>query len=169
MAKRKIPPINYVILFGIFVLVICACFAANNLYNVIRENRISTSPLATKQVLYEDLRNTTQEINADTFLIISYVQDDEVHENEVEIERTLNRHNLMDNVMYLDVTDYKNDASFCADLNDLLDLSGNLEITNFPAVVFYKDGVPTYTTDSTDHLLNAGDFEQIIDMYDLAS
>ena len=88
MAKRKIPPINYVILFGIFVLVICACFAANNLYNVIRENRISTSPLATKQVLYEDLRNTTQEINADTFLVISYVQDDEVHENEVEIEKS---------------------------------------------------------------------------------
>ena len=97
MSKKSIPPKNYLILFGIVLLVICACFAAYNLYNIYQENKVRTSPLANKEVLYEDLKNATIEIDADTFLVISYIQNREIHNNENEIKKYLNKNNLLDN------------------------------------------------------------------------
>lgn len=168
MAK-KIPTKNYVILFGIAVLIICGCLAFYNVYNEVKDNNISTSPLSTHQVLYEDLNDTTEEMNADTFLLISYVQDEEVHNNEKAIRKMLNKKNLLDNVLYLDVTDYKEQENFIDELNQTLKLEGKLKVTKIPAVIYYKEGVPTTIIDSKDHLLNQGDFEHIIDMYQLAS
>lgn len=169
MSKNKIPSKNYLILFGIVVLVICACFASYNLYQVYQEYKISKSPLSTKQVLYEDLKNATKEIDADTFLVVSYVQDANVYKNEKEIKKSLTKRNLIDNVMYLDITNYKNDDSFVKEFNEVLKLKNNLKVEKFPALVYYKEGVATITIDSSDHLLDLGDFEQIIDMYELAS
>lgn len=169
MSKKSIPTKNYLILFGIILLVICACFATYNLYNIYQENKIKTSPLANKEVLYEDLKNATIEIDADTFLVISYAQNREIHNNEVEIKKYLNKNNLIDNVMYLNISEYINDPHFIDDLNKTLKLEDNLKIKSFPALIYYKEGIATYKIDSTEHLLNKGDFEQIIDMYDLAS
>ncbi len=169
MARKTIPPKNYVILFGVIILIICACFASFNLYSIYKDNKISSSPLSKTEVGYDDLKNTTSEMNADAFLVISYLYDEEVHTNESQIRKLLNRKNLLDNVMYLDVTEYKNDTAFMKDLNKTLNLKDKLEIEKFPAVVYYKEGVPALMKDSKEHLLNADDFEQIIDMYQLAS
>lgn len=168
MAK-KIPTKNYVILVGISVLIICACFAFYNVYNEVKHNNISSSPLSTNQVLYEDLKDATVEMNADTFLLVSYVQDEEVHNNEKVIKKMLNKKSLLDNVLYLDVTEYKEKDDFIAELNKTLKLKDKLKIEKVPAVIYYKEGVPTVTIDSKDHLVNEGDFEHIIDMYQLAS
>lgn len=169
MAKRNIPTKNYVILLGIIILIICACFASYNLYEYYKDSKVKTSPLAQNVVLYDDLKNTTVEINADTFLVISYLQDEKVHENENEIKKLLKKKNLIDNVMYLDITELKNEENFIDDINETLKLEKNLKITSFPAVVFYKEGLPAYTASSDAHLLNSGDFEHIIDMYELES
>lgn len=168
MAK-KIPTKNYVILFGIAVLIVCGCFAFYNVYNEVKDNNISSSPLSTHQVLYEDLTDTTVEMNADTLLLVSYVQDESVHNNEKEIRKMLNKKNLLDNVLYLDVTEYKDQDDFINELNKTLKLEKKLKIDKIPAVIYYKDGIPTITIDSKSHLVNAGDFEHIIDMYQLAS
>lgn len=167
--KRKIPTKNYFILLGIIILVISACFATYNLYNIYQENKIKTSPLAIKEILYEDLKNATKEIDADTFLVISYVENKEVHKNEVAIKKMLKKKDLLDNIMYLNVTDYMNEEKFLDELNTLLKLKDNNRIDSMPALVYYKEGVAVKTIDSKDHLLNVGDFEQLIDMYELAS
>lgn len=169
MAKKNIPSINYLILLGVIILIICACFASYNLYNIYKNSQINISPLATNEVLYEDLKSTTSEINADTFLLISYVEDEEVYANEKDIKKSLNKKNLLDNVIYLNITDYKDVPNFLNDLNKTLNLEGNLKVKKFPAIVFYKEGEPTTTIDSSDHLINSSDFEQIIDMYQLTS
>lgn len=167
--KRNIPTKNYLILFGIVLLVISACFASYNLYNIYQENKIKTSPLAIKEILYEDLKNATKEIDADTFLVISYVENKKVHKNELSIKKMLKKKDLLDNIMYLNVTDYMNEDNFIEEMNALLKLKENNRIDNLPALVYYKEGVAVKTMDSTDHLLNVGDFEQLIDMYELAS
>lgn len=168
MAKR-IPSRNYLILTGIIILVISACFAFYNLFNIYKDNQSKISPLASKEVLYEDLNETTKELDADTFLVISFTQDEQVHNNEQEIKRYLKNNNLIDNVMYLNVLENMSDTDFLKKLNATLNLSGNLEIKKFPAVVYYKDGVATYTADSSERLLNKDDFSQIIDMYELVA
>lgn len=169
MAKKDIPKKNYVILLSMVILIICACFAFYNLYNIYQENKLSVSPLSTKEVLYEDLKSTTIEMDADTFLVISYVQDEEVYNNELAIKKYLEKNNLIDNVTYLDVTSYRTEKNFLSELNSVLNLTDSLEIKSFPALVYFKEGVPVYKIDSTEHLINEGDFEQIVDMYELAS
>lgn len=169
MTRKTIPPRNYLILIGLIVLVICACFAFYNIYNIIQENKNNTSPLANKEVLYEDLKNTTTELDADTFLVISYTNDSTVHNNEVAIKKYLNKINLLNNIMYLNVSEYLDDEEFLGELNKTLGLKDLLEIKKYPALVYYKEGVPTYTVDSTDHLLNKEDFAQLVEMYDLAN
>lgn len=169
MAKKIIPTKNYLILIGLIVLVICACFAFYNLFEIYKENKNSVSPLANKEVLYEDLKNITNELDADTFLVISYTEDNQVHNNENEIKKYLNKINLFNNVMYFNISEYREDENFLSDVNKTLGLKDNLEISAFPAVVYYKEGVATYTADSEDHLLNKQDFEQLVDIYELAS
>lgn len=166
MAK-KIPSRNYIILVGVIVLVISACFAFYNLSNIYKDNKSKTSPLSNKEVLYEDLKETTKELNADTFLVISFTQDEQVHNTENEIKKYLKNNNLIDNVMYLNVIEHMTETNFLKNLNATLNLSGNLEIRKFPALVYYKEGVPTYTVDSKEHLLNKDDFVQVVDMYEL--
>lgn len=166
---KKIPSRNYLILSGVIILVISACFAFYNLFNIYKDNQSKMSPLANKEVLYEDLKETTKELDADTFLVISFTQDEQIHNNEQEIKKYLKNNNLIDNVMYLNVLEHMTEPNFIKDLNATLNLSGNLEIRKFPAVVYYKDGVPTYTADSKERLLNKDDFSQIIDMYELVA
>ncbi len=69
--------------------------------------------------------------------------------------------------MYLNVIEHMTETNFLKNLNATLNLSGNLEIRKFPALVYYKEGVPTYTADSKEHLLNKDDFVQVVDMYEL--
>jgi hypothetical protein len=166
---RKVPTKNYIIVIGLVVLAICACLAFNNLYNIYLENRISTSPLANKEILYEDLKNATTDIEADTFLLISYVENKDIYENEKEIKKYLNKQNLLDNVLYLNVTDYLTNENLIDEINNTLGLEDNLKISSLPALIYYRDGTVTYTIDSKDGLINKGDFQHIIDMYELAS
>ena len=169
MAKKIIPIKNYVIAFGVVILIICGCFAFYNLYHIYQENKISTSPLANKEILYVDLKNATNDIDADTFLLISYVQDKNVHSNELEIKKYLNKKNLLNNVIYLNATEYLTDENFIKDINSTLELKDNLSIEVLPALIYYRDGSVAYTVDSKEHLINKGDFEHIVDMYELAS
>lgn len=169
MEKRNIPKKNYLILLGIIVLVIAACFATYNLYGIYKENRIKTSPLAETEILYEDLKNATAEIDADTFLVISYVENEAVYNNEKAIKNVLKKKDLLDNVLYLNVTDYMVQENFVKELNETLKLKENLVIEILPAIVYYKDGVAVNTVDSKNALINADDVEQLIDIYELAS
>lgn len=169
MAKKLIPIKNYVIAFGFVILIICGCYAFYNLYGIYQENKISKSPFDKKEIFYVDLKNATEDIDADTFLLISYVEDKAVHDNEVEIKKFLNKHNLINNVIYLNATEYLNDENFINEINQVLNLDETNKIETLPALIYYRENVVAKTIDSRDHLLNKGDFEQIIDMYDLAS
>ena len=169
MALRKVPKGNYMILGGVAILVICACFAFYNVYNIIQDAKISKSPLATKEVKLEDLNETSKDIGADQFLFISYTQNETVYGNEKGIKKILSKYNLLDNVMYLDVTDFIDDEKTIDKINEDLKLGDTLKVEKVPAIIYYKDGVATKTIDSKDHILHPGDIQQIIDIYELAS
>ena len=81
----------------------------------------------------------------------------------------LEKKDLLDNVMYLNVTEYRLQEGFITELNTVLKLKDNLTIETLPAIVYYKDGEAVKTIDSKDGLLNVGNFQQLIDMYELAS
>lgn len=161
---------NYLVLSGLIILTLVICLAFYNIYNIIENKKISSSPLgtSTSTVLYKDLYNTTKDLDADTFLVISYTETDKIYNTEKNIKKFLKKKNLLDNVIYLDVTEERNSEGFIDEINTTLALNSE-KIKTLPAVVFYKDGVPMYVIDSTDHLLGTQDFEKLMDMYEIAS
>ena len=68
--------------------------------------------------------------------------------------------------MYLDVTDFIDDEKTIDKINEDLKLGDTLKVEKVPAIIYYKDGVATKTIDSKDHILQPGDIQQIIDIYE---
>ena len=97
--KSKKKRRHYIFIIGIIVLIVCAAFSLINVFVKTDRDNIDVSPLATNQILNGDIKNAMKEINADTFLVISYTNDQVVHKNEKEIEKYLKKVNLLDNVM----------------------------------------------------------------------
>lgn len=165
--KKEIPKKNYIILILLVLLVISACFAFANLYNIYQTNKISVSPLENNRIHYDDLKNATVDIGADTFLVISYLNDKNVYNAEKRIKTFLDQNNLVDNVMYLNATEHMKDDGFINELNKVLNL--NNEIKTLPAVVFYQDNNVKKVVDSSDTLLNSDAFKELIELYVKAS
>ena len=88
---------HYILILGICVLIGCAIFSTISVFNKVEKDDVNKSPLATNEILYTDIKNALKEINADTFLVISYTGDIQVHKNEKEIEKYLKKINLLDN------------------------------------------------------------------------
>ncbi len=165
MATKKIPTKNYLIVFGMILLIISACFAIYNLCNIYKENKITKSVLDKNIIKYEDLVDITKDMSADTFLIIGYTQDSKVYQNEKEIKQLLKKQNLLDHVLYLDMSEKKNESNYLEELNDVLKLTDNNKITAIPALVFYREGAVTNVVSGG---VRKDDIAQIIDMYSLA-
>ena len=115
--KNKKKRRHYIFVIGIIILIVCAAVSLINVFVKTDRDNIDVSPLATNQILNGDIKNAMKEINADTFLVISYTNDQVVHKNEKEIEKYLKKVNLLDNVMYLDLKDYVNDVDYLKNIN----------------------------------------------------
>ena len=165
MATKTIPTKNYLIVFGMIVLIISACFAIYNLNNIYQENKITKSVFNKNEIKYEDLGNITKDMSADTFLIIGYTQDSKVYQNEKEIKQLLKKQNLLDHVLYLDLSDKKTEENIIEELNNTLKLENADKITEIPALVFYREGKVTKVISNG---VRKDDIAQIIDMYSLA-
>ncbi len=166
MSTKVIPKKNYLILIGTILLIISACFATFNIYNIYQETKIKKSVLDKKSIKFEDLGEITNDLSANTFLIISYSQNSKIYQNEKEIKSLLKKNNLLDNVLYLDVTDIKESETLINDINEKLKLEEGNRISSVPAVIYYNENKVTYVKDGT---VTKDDIAQIIDMYNLAS
>ena len=85
MKKVKSNKKHYVLISGIVVLICCAIFSAINISQKMDGDDINISPLATNEILYTDAKNALKEINADTFLVVSYTGDATIHKTEKDI------------------------------------------------------------------------------------
>ena len=169
MKKVKSNKKHYVLISGIVVLICCAIFSAINISQKMDRDDINISPLATNEILYTDAKNALKEINADTFLVVSYTGDATIHKTEKDIEKYLKRVNLLDNVMYLDAKLYIGKENYIYDLNKLLKLDDTNKISKLPAVIFYKDGSISEVRDSKKSMINKDTFKKYIDNNGLAS
>lgn len=160
---------NRIIVIGVILLIACAVFSLFNVLKNTDKDDITKSPLATNEILYSDIKNAMKEINADTFLVVSYTEDLSIHKSEKEISAYLKKVNLLDNVMYLDAKNYLSEENFYDKLNKNLNLKKDSKIKKIPAVVFYKDGKQILVKDSSDKLLDKEDFKNYIESNELAS
>ena len=77
-----------------------------------------------------------------------------------DIKKIISKYDLRDNVIYIDYTDRENEIN---ELNKIL----KSEIKTIPALIYFKDGDYVKTVDSSETFLNSGEFQKILDEYEV--
>lgn len=162
---KEVPKTNYFIVGALIVLIISICTATYNVYSIYKEYKKSlTSPLnISKEVDYRELSSTTNEMLEDTFLVISYMGDEDIYENEKVLKLVFRKYELLDNIIYVNVTEAMEEDSFYDDLNKTLKLEDNNIVTAVPTIIYFKEGTVKSVIKSKNGIIDSDALKAIIE------
>lgn len=168
MIKKKNTKNNYLKLFLILLGVILLTIVSSNLYRHRLENKINNSYISkhVANIQFNELKNAKLEFNSDTFLYVSYTGNSKIHEFEVKVKKILRDNEIIDNMIYLDITELKEDNDFIHKLNEILELD-EIKISKVPAIIYFKDNKVIDIIDSENSLIDSGKFVQLLEQYEL--
>ena len=106
------------------------------------------------------------ELNSDAFFYISYTGDSDIHNLEVKLKRILDDHELIDNMIYLNVTDLLEEENYLDKINESLNLE-DTKIEKLPAIIYFKDNELVKILDSKLALLKSTDFYRLLEQYEI--
>ena len=161
--EREIKKTNYFILVAMIVLILSICTATYNIYSIYKNNKANyTSPLnLTKEVQFSELNDTTLEIGEDAFLVLSYYGDEDIYQNQKNLKLVFRRYGLLENIIYVDVTQEYEKEGFYNKLNEVLKLK-DFKVDKVPSIIYYKEGKPTAIATSTNGIIDSSSLEDII-------
>jgi len=160
--KRVVPKKNYLYLLIMLLCVVFITFGVVNISKYYSEKKLENSYLDgyISEVTLNDMKNILTEPSSEMFIIVTEVNNENVYKIEKEMKKVIKSRDLRDNIMFIDYTDNKNDLS---NLNKVL----GSEIKSIPAIIYYKNGKYITSIDSTNTMLNAGEFEKLLDSYEV--
>ena len=159
---RVIPKKNYLYLVIMLVLVVIITFFIFEMNKKYQSRKLESSYLDgyVSEVNVSDLNNILTEPNSEQFILVTKTGSEEIYKLETDLKKVIKNHDLRDNFIYIDYTNKENDIE---ELNKIL----NSDIKTIPAVVYYKDGEYVKTIDSSLSILNSGEFEKLLDEYEV--
>lgn len=163
--NRKIPIKNYLILALIVVIVLELTFYIKRWVDVYKTNLYSTSPLKDKisEVTINELDETLSE-TSETILYIGYTNNKNIYNMEKKLLKKIKEYELSEIFMYLDVTNnLKNDEY----ITYLKEQFPNSNIIKAPMFIYIKNGEVITTINPDGEIVDVGDLQQIIDMYEI--
>jgi len=160
--KRVVPKKNYLYLLIMLLIVVFVTFGIVKISKYYDEKKLEKSYFDgyISEVTLEDMRNILTEPSSEMFIIVTEVNNENIYNIEKDIKKVIKRRDIRDNVMFINYTDNKKD------LNELNKVLGS-DIKNIPAIVYYKNGQVVTSIDSTNGLINAGEFEKLLDSYEV--
>ena len=168
--ERYIPLKNYVLAAVVVVVMILLTLYGFAWYNVLRENRVSTSYLVKEKIIsneiqsLEEVSDVFSEAPNSYFIYISYTGSEEIYNMEKGLKKVINKYELNDKIYYLNVTTIKEQEDYIDDINKSLNLDKK-KVKKVPTIVYIKDGeVVDIITRSDDNIMNVGDFEKLLDV-----
>lgn len=159
---------NYIKLGIILTITIILTLSFSNLYRNYERNKISEGFISkyVSVVKYNELASILTEMNSDTLLYISYVNDKDVYNLEKKIRKVLKNNELEDNFFFVDATNYINDSKIVTNLNSTLNIASDESVV-LPAIVYFKNNIPMDYIDSKANLINTTDLELLLEKYEL--
>lgn len=160
--KRVVPRKNYLYLLIMLVLVVTITFGIVNISKYYDEKKLEESYLSgyISEVTLEDMRNILTEPSSEMFIIVTEINNESVYNTEKDIKKVIKRRDIRDNMMFINYTDSKDDLT---ELNKVL----KSDIKSIPAIIYYKNGEVVTSIDSYNGLINAGEFEKLLDSYEV--
>ena len=161
MARRNSQN-NYLNLALILIGTIFITLAGSNLYkNHLKQANNSYIAKFVANIQPNEIQNASLEFSPDTFLYISYTGDQDIYNFEVKLKKILKDNELIDNFIYLNVTELMEQDNYLTNLNKTLGLEKNT-LKKLPGIIYYKDNKAIDLIDSNVGLINTGNFIQLL-------
>jgi len=160
--KRVVPKKNYLYLLILLVMVVFVTFSIVKICKYYDEKKLEKSYFDgyISQVSLDDMENILTEASSEMFIIVTEVNNESIYNVEKDIKRVIKSRDLRDNMMFIDYTENKNN------LNELNKVLGS-NIKTLPSIIYYKNGSVITSIDSTNGLINGGEFEKLLDSYEV--
>lgn len=162
---KKKPAKNYYIVLIISVLVIVFTLIFRSIYlNYMESLNVSLfQDKSINQINTEDFDFALTEVS-EAILYVSYSDNKEITSIDRKVYKLLERKNLIDKVIYWDITDLYKDGSYLSTLrNKFPEVSDNISIA--PLVIYIKDGKAVDVISSEFTLIDTDMVKDMIDKY----
>ena len=165
-----IPVKNYILAALIVVVMLGATWYGFKWYEVIQEEKVSTSYLVKNKYISKEIANLEEvdtvfsETSDSYFIYVSYTGDENVYNMEKTLKNEIVKYNLIDNMYYLNVTDIKSQENYIDAVNKALNLEDR-KITKVPTILYFYEGTLVGMTDPKgEALMTVSDFQKLIEL-----
>ena len=178
MVKKKksgVSSKNYVIVSIISLIAIFLTYYIFSWYNLIQEKKYNESYLIKTNTISLEVNDLTEiestftEAPSEYLVYIGYKNDEEIYKLEKSLKKIIDKNNLNDNFYYIDVTELRKEDGYLEKLNNTLGLEEN-KITKVPTIIYFKNGKvlkDAIITREDEKIIDAGDFEHLLEIYEL--
>ena len=166
---------NYIVAGFLFLAVILITIYIFKWYQVFNSEKITKSYLLSSHTLTNEI-NSLDEIESvfseapdEYFIYISYTNNKDIYDMEVDLKKIIKKYNLEDKMYYLNVDNIKDNSGYLEELNAVLNLTEE-KITNVPTILYFKDhtlvnGGIIHKDDNS--LMQASDLEQLMETLEI--
>ena len=152
---REIPTKNYYIVFIVSILVVIFALYVRSFYLNYQSYKTEDGIFHDKsinQIKMEDLDYALVEAT-DVVLFVSYNGDKKITNMERRLYREIERKDLNDKIMYLDVSNYLDNNKYSSILRKKFS-NIEIDINRAPMFIYIKDGVAIEAIDSKEELVD---------------
>lgn len=171
--EKFIPVKNYILAAIIVVVIIGLTWYGFAWYNVLKENKVSTSYLVKEKYISNEIADLNEigdiftEAPDSYFVYISYTGDEQVYNMEKSIKDLIKEYNLSEQIYYLNVTSIKDEDSYLDKINETLNLTDR-KVVKVPSILYFYEGKLVEMTDTkSDGLMTKSDFQKLIEIVNI--
>jgi len=163
---REIPKKNYFIVLVVSILVVILTLYVRSFYINYTSLNVDSSIFVSKsinQINFEDIDYAVNE-TSDSVIFISYNGRKDIANMERKLYREIEKRNLNDRIIYLNVTEYLENNKYVEMLRDKYPAL-SVDINKAPMFIFVKDGECVDVVDSSKELVNYKTLNELFKKY----
>lgn len=166
--KKEIPSKNYIIVIIVTILVVLLMIFIRSFYLNYKSSKLSESIFSSqtvKQIHMDDFDFAIREVS-DSILYVSYTGSNEIYSMEKKLYKELENNNLLDKIIYLDITKYTKGNKY---INILKNKFSNIdnEINSAPMFIYIKDGAAVEAMSSEIKMIDYKTVNKLVNKYEI--
>ena len=170
VAKHRFSQKNILIAFGIIIVLLLIGIYIYKWVKVKDEEKYMNSYLISSGTINLEMKNLDEvkqiltEAPNEYFILITYTGDKDTYTLETGVKKIIDEYALSDSFYYLNIESIMEEDNYLTRLNNAFNTD---KITTVPIILYFKEGklVDTVTRDDN-NVINAGDFQKLLDIYE---
>lgn len=166
--NKEIPSKNYIIVIIVTILVVLLMIFIRSFYLNYKSSKLSESIFSSqtvKQIHMDDFDFAIREVS-DSILYVSYTGSNEIYSMEKKLYKELENNNLLDKIIYLDITKYTKGNKYINILKNKFPNIDN-EINSAPMFIYIKDGAAVEAMSSELKMIDYKTLNRLVNKYEM--